>query len=116
MVLSPPEQPFANPDRRAFCASPSQKQRAIIVTMASTSLIALAAMLYSGSADANDAQAHVVAVVTARATIVAGVRVDPVPDPNDPRKALQQVDVKPREQPCPENPQNPCRLIVTDLR
>jgi hypothetical protein len=84
--------------------------------MASTSLIALAAMLLSGSADSNDAQPHVVAVLTARATIVSGVRVGSNPDPDDARNAAQPVDAKPRERPCPENSQTPCRLIVTDLR
>jgi hypothetical protein len=81
--------------------------------MASTSLIALATMLLTGSAGANDAP-HVTAVATARATIVAGVRVGP-PVRNERTPEQQPLVPKPRERPCPENDQTPCRLIVTDL-
>lgn len=88
--------------------------KARLVNMASTSLLALATMLITGSADANDAQPRVTAVAVARATIVAGVRVGtPV---KDERKGEQRPLVKPRERPCPEAEQSPsCRLIVTDM-
>jgi hypothetical protein len=81
--------------------------------MASTSLIALATMLLTGSAGANDAAPRVTAVATARATIVAGIRIGP--PAKDDRAPEQQPLTKPRERPCPEAGQTPCRLIVTDL-
>lgn len=82
--------------------------------MASTSLIALATMLLTGSADANDAQPRITAVAVARATIVAGVRAGP-PTVQNPKRAAQQLPVKPRDRPCPEADPAPCRLIVTDM-
>lgn len=81
--------------------------------MASTSLIALATMLLTGAAGANDAAPRVAAVATARATIVVGVRATP------PQQALSdkrdRPQIKPRERPCPETTDAPCRLIVTDM-
>jgi hypothetical protein len=82
--------------------------------MASTSLIALATMLLTGSAGANDAAPRVAAVAQARATIVAGVRVGA--PTRDERKTEQRPLIKTRERPCPEAEQSPsCRLIVTDM-
>lgn len=80
--------------------------------MASTSLIALAAMLLTGSVRAHDGQPHVVAVAVARATIVSGVRAGPPPERRD---RVERVEAKSRERPCPESTKAPCRLIVTDL-
>jgi hypothetical protein len=116
MVLPPPERSRRNADSSAFRAGVPLRRRAIIITMASTSLIALAATVLSGSAGANDAASHVVAVATARATIVAGARVGSNHDLDDHREPPQPADTKPRERPCPENAQTPCRLIVTDLQ
>jgi hypothetical protein len=83
--------------------------------MASTSLIALATMLLTGGAGANDAAPRVAAVAQARATIVAGVRVGPPTDDKRPR-TQQPLVRKTRERPCPEVEQSPsCRLIVTDM-
>jgi hypothetical protein len=81
--------------------------------MASTSLIALAAMLMLGSAKANDAHQHVVAVATARATIVSGVR-SGVPTEPVATEQRDRRDMKPHERTCPESAQTPCRLIVID--
>jgi hypothetical protein len=82
--------------------------------MASTSLIALATMLLTGSAGANDAAPHVATVAQARAAIVAGVRTGP--SIRDAKTRTQQPLVnKPRERPCPETTDAPCRLIVTDM-
>lgn len=85
-----------------------------MLNMASTSLLALATMLLTGSVWADDGAARIAAVATTRATIIAGVRIAQ-PDRRLDAMPLEIGAAPPRERPCPERDRTPCRLIVTDI-
>lgn len=85
-----------------------------MVTMAATTLFAFAVLTFPGSALGRDNVPHAVAVATARATIVTGVRITPDTILNDPRLRIRP-EQRPREIPCPERRDTPCRLIIVDM-
>ncbi len=85
------------------------------VYMSLTLLLAL--LVVPSSTRANQDGPHVVAVVTARAQVLSGVRVgDALPSAVAPsHERRKAVERKPRERPCPEREAVPCRLMVVDI-
>lgn len=94
--------------------SATQKTSALIVSMSFT--IIVAAALLPGSVRAQDAVPHVTAVAVARAQVVSGVRISREQMELDQESAARKTRLpKPRERPCPETDEHPCRLIVVDM-
>ncbi len=83
-----------------------------MVYMASTSLLAVATLILSGSVRANDDAPHVAAVAVARAQILSGVRIAQDGRPAEPQTPTAP---KPRERPCPDDADTRCRMIVVDM-
>jgi hypothetical protein len=69
-----------------------------------------------GSIRAEQATPRVTAVAVARAQIVSGVRISREQIDVDQDTATRKTRLpKPRERPCPEAHEHPCRLIVVDM-
>jgi hypothetical protein len=78
--------------------------------------ILLALVAFPASVRAEDAVSHVTAVAVARAQIVSGVRISREQVALDQDTAVRKTRLpKPRERPCPEADEHPCRLIVVDM-
>lgn len=100
--------------RARFKGSISRKFRAFMVTMSFTVILALA--LLPETVGADNAAPHVTAVAVARATIVSGVRISREQLALDEDSSSRNPRLpKPRERPCPEADERPCREIVVDM-
>jgi hypothetical protein len=69
-----------------------------------------------GSVRADERNPRATAVAVARAEIVSGVRITrEMTIPDDERRVRNNRLPKPRERPCPESDDHPCRLFVVDM-
>lgn len=70
-----------------------------------------------GRVRAEEQRPRVTAVAVARAEIVSGIRItrDMIIPDNDERRSRNGRLPKPRERPCPDSDENPCRMLVVDM-
>jgi hypothetical protein len=70
-----------------------------------------------GSVRADEVNPRATAVAVARAEIVSGVRItrEMLMRPDDETRSRSNRLPKPRERPCPDNEERPCRMVVVDI-
>lgn len=79
-------------------------------------IIILALIVAGGPVRADDSASHVTAVAVAKAQIVSGIRITRDHLQTDIEMPTRNARLpKPRERPCPEVDEHPCRLFVVDM-
>jgi hypothetical protein len=71
---------------------------------------------FVGSVRADESNPRVAAVAVSRAEIVSGVRITrEMLFADDEQRSRNNRLPKPRERPCPDSNEHPCRMVVVDL-
>lgn len=89
------------------------RRAAFMVTMMVAMIMAAALV---GNVRADEVNPRMAAVAVARAEIVSGVRITRemlISDSNMPSRSNRLP--KPRERPCPDTDERPCRMVVVDI-